>query len=609
MARTRNTVSKAARLLRSGRQVDSAGSNPTAAGSSISNKKKKSGNPEKSKGKSHFSEGEGVHQLDGTANDEAGTEDSSNGEGDREDSDVVDSEDDESENYYPTKIAKKREAEKAHDGDGISRAAHGMQRANIKVTNKAPQPSKHSKTSKSSTPTGELGKTPCIACSNAHCKCEQTAGSGQPCERCERMRLKCVVDPNHKRSRDLVSRGNIARGTKTAAALEFAEKDCSDDPLNSPAPPNRLASRNTTARPSTHASSSSATRPNKIQYSSSSSSLSSPPESSSDELDITMTGTKKANKKKQGVSTTTPNPSSKRRLTRAAARKGPAQGISPITKTDQQQHGSSSSNLLRQTKPMDSIQPEQIIALTDLTVHAGNTTKPQKGKGKDRVGPAKQHKNTPSDASPIDQIASPDPTVLPTQHNKQSESAVADEVKSTPTFIPKGHGSILNPDSEDAEPLPPISELGQGGAYIGRYDSHHATELITSSTDTWAPTVQAPPTTTSYDMTTGSHPSSSPVLPQTAQNALVNDMPAEGTPAYRYSATKILFLLKHGQRAQLLALGGAHIAPETVAQLNVEVGDARRRAIALWHEVHSNGPAGGTMYDAGGLAFLMGMGP
>lgn len=337
-----------------------------------------------------------------------------------------------------------------------------------------------------------------------------------------------------------------------------------------------------------------------------------------------MAGAKKTNNdnKKQGASTSTPKPSSKQRLTKAAARKGPAQGISPVTNNVQQQMPFSSLRG-RESKPSGTLVPEQNILMTEPPVINDNTNTSNKGKGKDQAGLTRQHKNTLHDALPVDHNGRPEaasqfrydpPASTPAGTSRRFTSAVPGETKSTPTFLPDGHGSVLNSDSDDIGPLLPISQLGQGGAYIGRYDAHlaagHTTELTKTSINTQISTVQAPfATSGQYHRIRGSHTNALIQQIPTTVTSLYNDMHTEGTPAYRYSATKILFLLKQGQRAQLLALGGAYIAPDTVAQLNIEVEGLRQRAIALWHEVHDHVSSNsGHTYDVGGLAFLERMG-
>ncbi|KAJ4415387.1 hypothetical protein N0V82_007382 [Gnomoniopsis sp. IMI 355080] len=682
MARTRNTVSKTAHLLRSGRQVDiSSGLAATVASSSNSSKTNKRPDkpPAKKKKSVRFSGCNEIRRFDGTADEEAGLdeEDSSDEKSNDEDFDGMESEGDDSEDYYPTKIAKKREADRVDNGKNVnSRASQGLQRANSKVTHKTPhRSSNHGKASTSNSasfPTSEPVNKPCTECSNAHSKCIQSRLPGQSCKRCAERGLSCVVDPNHSRTRHpggKRSQGKTAKGAKTITAEELEEEDLddssSDDPLNNPVSMQRSASRknnNTTATrsstptlPKLRSSSSttqsgrSITKPHhENQYcpSSSSSPPSPAPDSSEDdyydELESTMAGAKKTNKEVLGASISTPNPGSKRRTTKAAARKGPARGISGIASNGQQQQSHPSSPPARQSKPIDDVPmlEQQSTLPTDFLFSPSSIQQLDTSKGKDQTDLAMQHKeNAASNTSPVDRVDKPDPPALkyyyahptpvslfPAQHTEDFTSIVppsgGGETKSVPTFLPKGHGSVLNSDSDDVDPLPPISQIGQGGAYIGRYDAQLATEQLITTTSTNNNTnnnnttqvpaalrAPPPPTTTGYDLPPGSHPNPSilhqgPTFSPTTTTSSTNDMPAQGTPAYRYSATKILFLLKQVQRAQLLALGGAHIAPETVAQLDAEIEGARQRAIALWHVVHDHVPVGGNMYDVGGLSLF-----
>lgn len=222
MAHTRNSVKKSApHARRSGRRVVASSNNAPVARSSSNNK---SGQRTDTKKSVDLSDEVGIQHFDGAADDEADEDDGSDEASNGEDIDDAESEGDESENYYPTKIAKKREAEQADHGKNVNMSSQGVKEPKSKVTHKAPQARNLTKTSTaSSVPPG----IPCIACKIARRKCNQDAEPGQPCERCARMRLQCVVDPKHKRLSDRVSHGSIARRTKTdaAAAHELIEDE------------------------------------------------------------------------------------------------------------------------------------------------------------------------------------------------------------------------------------------------------------------------------------------------------------------------------------------------------------------------------------------------
>lgn len=320
-----------------------------------------------------------------------------------------------------------------------------------------------------------------------------------------------------------------------------------------------------------------------------------------------------ANKKQVAVSAT-PKPRSTARTTRSAARKGPTWGISNLASNDNITKQDDHRVPLSMTEPM----PQQRAKLDDSSIL--RETPPVFDQGQDQGRDEKEScdntaVNSPSSTSGC-RVASPPPDAVPEDQPVKQISLT--DLRNTPTFLPKGHGSVLNPDTDktgphtaseqhhqQTSPLPPISHLGAGGAYIGRYD----TNLALSIAPTPVPESEVPVTTSSQIVSTptantGNHSQASSNPPPRSSSADPGYMPPEGSPAYRYSATKILFLLKHAQRTQLLALGGAHIAPDAIAKLTSEIEDARARGLTLWHAVHDNLALGEEIYDAGGLKFL-----
>lgn len=186
MARTRNTVSKAAHLLRSGRQVDIASSVDTATVSRNNNsgekKKKAQGakKAEKTAPKSHVpSPGSiEVHDLDGAADDDIDEAD----EDSSEESDVEDSEQEDSDTDYPAQVAQKDTTQTAHSIAG--EAAKGGA---------------------------------CVTCRNAQVECVASAVPGQPCQRCAKMRLRCVVVQKHESGGAADQDNNSGQAQKTTA--------------------------------------------------------------------------------------------------------------------------------------------------------------------------------------------------------------------------------------------------------------------------------------------------------------------------------------------------------------------------------------------------------
>lgn len=314
---------------------------------------------------------------------------------------------------------------------------------------------------------------------------------------------------------------------------------------------------------------------------------------------------------------------------RSAARKGPCTGIPPPNSSDNNtkldDHDLSSS----MTDPV----PQQSSKLDDSSILPG--TKPVVIEGQDKD---KEQQDSCDDTA-IDSASNPgsvshfhsasplpsDSSLPANQPTKEFTLASPGIKLNTPTFLPEGHGSVLNPDmvseqqQQQSSPLPPISQLGPGGAYKGRYDTTTLPPPTTSMTPVQATQVPimtssqilpAPPTLITHNNHTlfstaqtniNSNTSSSSSSPYSSHP---NYMPPEGSPAYRYSATKILFLLKHSQRAQLLAIGDVHLAPDAIAQLTNEIEDTRARALRLWYEVHDGLAVGEQMYDEGGLRFF-----
>lgn len=322
----------------------------------------------------------------------------------------------------------------------------------------------------------------------------------------------------------------------------------------------------------------------------------------------------------------TPKSRSKARAPRSAARKGPSPGIpapeSNENKTRLDDHESSSS----MTDPV----PQKDSKLDDFSILPD--TKPVSIESQD----TDREREISCDDTAIDSAsnpgsalhfhsASPPPDTLPAdQQIKDFTLASPRTTQSTPTFLPEGHGSVLNPDmvpeqeqQQQSSPLPPISQLGPGGPYRGRYDTTNPPPPTTSTTPGQA--IQVPMMTSSQILpapptiiTNNAHAllSATQTNPNTntssrsSSSAHPSYMPPEGSRAYRYSATKILFLLKRSQRAHLLAVGGVHIAPDAIAKLTNEIEDARARALRLWFEVNKDLAVGGEVYDEGGLRFL-----
>lgn len=323
----------------------------------------------------------------------------------------------------------------------------------------------------------------------------------------------------------------------------------------------------------------------------------------------------------------TPKSRSKARTPRSAARKGPSPGIpapnSYENNTSPDDHDLSSST----TDPV----PQQDPELEDSGMLPGN--EPVHIESQDQAheqenscdDTAVDSASNPGSASPSHSASPPRSDTLPAdQPTKEFTLASPHTEQNTPTFLPDGHGSVLNPvmlpeqqQQQHPSPLPPISQLGPGGTYRGRYDTTTQPQPTISTTPGQAAQVPvltssqilpAPPTIITHNnhallsttqTNTNTNASSSP-----SSSSYPSYMPPEGSRAYRYSATKILFLLKHSQRAQLLAVGGAYIAPDAIAKLTREIEDTRTRAIRLWYEVHDGLTLDEKMYDEGGLRFL-----
>lgn len=337
-----------------------------------------------------------------------------------------------------------------------------------------------------------------------------------------------------------------------------------------------------------------------------------------------MADMKEQQTKKTIAVSLTPKPCVEASTTRSAARKGLTHGVPLLAghdnNTKQDDHHVPSSV----TGPM----PQQRIYLDDSSVLPDNATVSDQGQDQcidEKESCDNTAVNSPGSVSDYRVAFAPPDTVPEDQPAKQITVADLHTTHNTPTFLPKGHGSVLNSDTDDTgahtileqhhqqtSPLPPISHLGAGGAYIGRYDTSFP--VSTASTSGPEPEVAimtssrivSAPTTSTNDHSVRSTQASPDPSPRSFSSP--NYMPPEGSPAYRYSATKILFLLKHAHRAQLLALGGAHIAPDAIAKLTNEIEDTRTRAMSLWHEVHDDVALSEEMYDEGGLRFLQDFG-
>lgn len=187
MARTRGTANQANHELPSERKTDASGKKASAT---KHKKNKTAAQPQK------------VKQHEWPKSDAAGD----NGQGkrnhmddhsnDEEDFNMVESEEYDSEDYYPTKIVKKRDTQKLDAGENKGAVNKTAQKQLIsEMSHKSQKSSSRSSSGKPPTAT----KVICIACHDAHAKCGKSDEPGQPCNRCARMGLECVFDPHYKR--------------------------------------------------------------------------------------------------------------------------------------------------------------------------------------------------------------------------------------------------------------------------------------------------------------------------------------------------------------------------------------------------------------------------
>lgn len=312
----------------------------------------------------------------------------------------------------------------------------------------------------------------------------------------------------------------------------------------------------------------------------------------------------------------TPNIRNKARTPRSAARKGPSPGI-PAPNRDEANNRLDDHDL---SSSMTDIVPQKGPKPEVSNILPGNKPVPieSQDQGKEQEiscdDKAIDSASNPGSVSYF-HSTSPPPTATLFANQQQIEDftlASPRAKQNTPTFLPEGHGSVLNPDmipeqQQHSSPLPPISQLGPGGAYRGRYDTTNLPPTPLALTPGQAS--QVPIMTSSQILpvppniiTNNNHALISATQRNTNTSPLTSssdqaDMPAPGSLAYRYNATKILFLLKHSQRAQLLAVGGASIAPDAIATLTREMEDARSRALRLWYEMHNGLAVGEEMYE------------
>lgn len=118
---------------------------------------------------------------------------------DGEDFDIVGS-DYNSEDYYPTMIAKKRDIQKLDDGQKPVNKKSQTAQQQLNSNGSSHRNHRSTKLAKS-TSEAPMVKITCVACNNAHVKCGKSDASGQPCGRCAKKGIQCVVDPNYRRAR------------------------------------------------------------------------------------------------------------------------------------------------------------------------------------------------------------------------------------------------------------------------------------------------------------------------------------------------------------------------------------------------------------------------
>lgn len=194
MARTRGTANQATPKLPSDRKVAASGKKASAA---KSKKNKTAAQPRKVRNHEKRDSDAVADVHKGKKNH---LDQDSNGE---EDFDIVESEEYDSEDYYPTKIAKERDSQKLDAGENKPAVNKTSQPAQKQLISEIPHKNKNHKSTKSSVPSSSkppaLTKIICVACHNAHAKCGKSDVPDQPCDRCARLGLECVFDPNYKR--------------------------------------------------------------------------------------------------------------------------------------------------------------------------------------------------------------------------------------------------------------------------------------------------------------------------------------------------------------------------------------------------------------------------
>lgn len=137
-----------------------------------------------------------------------------------------------SEDYYPTKIAKKHDSQKLDAGENkeaVNKTSKAAQKQLVSETShKRHKSTKSSLPSSSSKPTAAT-RIICVACHDAHAKCNPGKGdvSGQPCDRCARLGLECIFDPNYKRGgrRPSLPVGKMVKDKKTTTGQESKEEE------------------------------------------------------------------------------------------------------------------------------------------------------------------------------------------------------------------------------------------------------------------------------------------------------------------------------------------------------------------------------------------------
>lgn len=218
MARTRGTAAHGTPEFPSDRKIAAYGKKASGA------KSKTAAQPQKVRDHEKRDSDAAADVTQGKKNDR---QEDNNGE---EDFDIVESEECDSEDYYPTKIAKKRDSQKLNAGENkpainkTSKVAQKQLRSEI--SHKNHKSTRSSLPSSSSKPPAAT-RIPCVACNDAHAKCVKSDEKDQPCDRCARLGLECVFDPNYKRGgrRPSLPVGTIINEKKTTTGQQLKNEE------------------------------------------------------------------------------------------------------------------------------------------------------------------------------------------------------------------------------------------------------------------------------------------------------------------------------------------------------------------------------------------------